>query len=1643
MTCGWGRRATQALAGLAGAFLILPSFVLAAEPTDLPQIVRKLPVNQPASGANAASAVTAVPNQCIVKFASTGPDALDECAHCLLAEHRAFAASIASHRKGLDDVNARLHATRAHEAFPFIHRCKLHGQEARAAQRRWAQAAAQTTGSSMQSVDKMPDLTNVYVLDLDPPAGMTIKAACDAYAATPGVEYAQPNYVMHADLTPNDPYYTRGDLWGLMASKLNMAPAWDIAQGEGVVVAVVDTGVSLNHPDLAANIWRNTKEIPNNGIDDDNNGYIDDVVGWNFAYKTNNPNDDFGHGTHVAGTIAAIGNNSTGVIGVAPKAKIMAVKALGLNGTGQNDWLANGIIYAAQNGAKVISNSWGCDACPSNPLAEDAVRTANGFGAVVVLAAGNSNADVINSSPQNMRNPKPIVVGASDRGDGRASFSNYGSLVDVAAPGVSIVSTVPGGYASLAGTSMACPHVAGLAALIVGAQPGISPEQVRQLIRSTADPISTDRPIGIGRINALRALQAVKVNRPPVLLAIGNKTVKAGQLLQFDVSATDPDGDLLTFTVINQPPGSSFSPTPLAHFSWTPARDQVGTYSVMFKVSDGRATASETITITVTGATPPPPPPSTGSGPSVDAGANQSVALPPGRAQMKPIINPPCCWIVKWSQDSGPGMVTFDDDSIGLAVATFPVAGQYVLRISVQDESQSFSPVTATVTMTVGSGTVPPPTGNGPSVTLSANPASIQPGDSSTLIWSSQRATTCTASGGWSDIKPLSGSQLVQPASTTTYILTCSDSSGASDSKQAVVTVGGSGAQFSVTGSPSSVAAGQALTATWTAPSGRPDNDWIVLARVGAPNDQFEPGRWTFTGGAATGTFPTTAPDVAGTYEFRYLLNGDTTDVAARSNPITIGGGTGTPPPPPPPSPPPPPPPPGSPPPPLPKPGPGAWAIVANPSTVVAGKSLVASWGAPDTTKLNDWIAIYEISAGNRVYGRWQYLNKNLATRKLADDFTITAPTRPGTYEFRILLNGGYNEVVARSNLVIVTAVPTTPPPSPTPPPSTGGPTIDFRVEPPTIRLGEQATLIWSATNATSCQAGGSWGGIKATSGSEPAQPWSTTTYRLTCTDSGGKSATKTVTLTVSGALPPELTLSAEPSTIQLGQSTTLSWESRNTRLCSGSGDWSGAKALTSQETLSPTKTSTYFMTCGGPGGIITKLVQVIVTPAGTTPPPTISFTVDPPTIRRGEQATLFWSTTDATSCQAGGGWGGIKDPSGGESVQPLSTQSYRLTCTGDGGVNTATVTLVVSGALEPTLNFHAEPDTISTGQTSTLIWDSQNADTCTASGDWSGGKALTNQEIVSPLQTSTYVLTCQGQGGIATQSAVVTVSGVVNPPPPPTDPNAPSIDWFSADPSSVELPGTLISLSWSTSNITGCRGNWRSAFGQPPTSALPPSLSGYPARAIRDFVYTLTCTGTDGKTYKATATVEITTPAPTPPPPGGGPPATHSLSGTVISDTGAGLSGVTVNLVNQSNFYPSSTTTDATGNFRFTGLNDGSYKVEPMSTAGNDFSPPLQMASIAGADVTLDQPFVGTAPQPEITIFRARENPIAFGKPVILEWRARGVISCTGDWTPLTLPTQGSDTVRPIAPGDVTYTLTCSTGTDIISGTATVSVTP
>jgi subtilisin family serine protease len=281
-------------------------------------------------------------------------------------------------------------------------------------------------------------------------------------------------------------------------------------------------------------MWRNPKEIPNNGIDDDGNGYIDDVYGYDFVNNNGNPMDDNDHGTHVAGTIAGVGNNGLGIAGVNWSGKIMALKFLDASGSGNASNAIRAVQYATQMGVKCTNNSWGGGGYSQALF--DAIKAAGNSGSLFVAAAGNNGTNTDNSPnyPSNYNLDNIISVCASDHNDKLASFSNYGATsVDLCAPGVGIYSSLPNNqYASFSGTSMATPHVSGAVALLWAAHPELSAAQVKAKIMASVDvkPNLQGSSITSGRLNLYQTLSDISQAKDFIVTNTGQAIVTLGQI---------------------------------------------------------------------------------------------------------------------------------------------------------------------------------------------------------------------------------------------------------------------------------------------------------------------------------------------------------------------------------------------------------------------------------------------------------------------------------------------------------------------------------------------------------------------------------------------------------------------------------------------------------------------------------------------------------------------------------------------------------------------------------------------------------------------------------------------------------------------------------------------------------------------------------------------------------------------------------------------------------------------------------------------------------------------------------------------------------------------------------------------------------
>jgi len=382
----------------------------------------------------------------------------------------------------------------------------------------------------------------------------------------------EPDRALSTLAIPNDSSF--GTLWGLNNSgqsqgvgnsDVNAPEAWETTTGSrSVVVAVIDSGVDYTHPDLAANVWTNPREIAGDGIDNDANGFVDDVRGWDFANADADPMDDDGHGTHVSGTIGAVGNNAIGVTGVNWQVSIMGLKFLDAEGNGYTSNAVAAVTYATRMrrdfGANVvaINASWGGET-RSTALA-DAIAAAGRAGILFVTAAGNesSNNDRVASYPANLSDDSVIAVAATNRSNRLAAFSNHGSTtVDLAAPGVGILSTVPGGgYASFSGTSMATPYVTGTVALMAAANPRATAAEIRSALLSTVKPVAalSGKVATGGLLDAAAAVRAITQPAPTLERAVTTLRRDAGDTLPRAQSVVATTGSVTLASRIDDGP---------------------------------------------------------------------------------------------------------------------------------------------------------------------------------------------------------------------------------------------------------------------------------------------------------------------------------------------------------------------------------------------------------------------------------------------------------------------------------------------------------------------------------------------------------------------------------------------------------------------------------------------------------------------------------------------------------------------------------------------------------------------------------------------------------------------------------------------------------------------------------------------------------------------------------------------------------------------------------------------------------------------------------------------------------------------------------------------------------------------------------
>jgi len=433
-------------------------------------------------------------------------------------------------------------------------------------------------------------------------SGVSVETAISWLEDDPRIQYVEPDYIWHADIIPNDPDFDL--LWGMQNTgqtggrpdaDIDAVEAWNITTGGTVIVGVIDTGVDTAHADLRANIWTNPGEIPQNGMDDDGNGYVDDVHGWDFVNWDNGPVDDHGHGTHCAGTIAAVGNNSIGVAGVCWSAQIMPLKFLNQDGHGPTSDAILALEYAAKMGAHLTSNSW--TGGGYSQALKDAIDSSGARGMLFVAAAGNyrNDNDLLPSYPSGYDLGNIIAVAATDHNDQLADESNWGSnwgliSVDLGAPGVNIYSTLPGNnYGYMSGTSMATPHVSGAVSLILSEYPALTHLQAKERVMSVADPVPdlAGKCVTGGRLNVFMAL-AEPDSIPPS--AISDLSVIKTEATRITLSWTATGDDSTVGRASSYDVRYSFSPVNSGNFD--------SAFQVLGEPKPQPAGSSESFTVT-------------------------------------------------------------------------------------------------------------------------------------------------------------------------------------------------------------------------------------------------------------------------------------------------------------------------------------------------------------------------------------------------------------------------------------------------------------------------------------------------------------------------------------------------------------------------------------------------------------------------------------------------------------------------------------------------------------------------------------------------------------------------------------------------------------------------------------------------------------------------------------------------------------------------------------------------------------------------------------------------------------------------------------------------------------------------------------
>ncbi len=1455
-------------------------------------------------------------------------------------------------------------------------------------------------------------LTKIGYYNIRVPEGTDIESLAKSLVEQQGVKVAEPNFVVRSkSVVPNDPLFSYQ--WGLDA--IEAPKAWEIQRGEpSISVAILDTGVDTTHPDLAGVVIR----------------------GWDFIANNDETMDEHGHGTAMAGIVAATMNNEEGIAGVASGTRILPVRVLDSTGMGTYIDVARGLIYAADQGVQVINLSFGGYGY-SNALG-DAVEYAHSSGAVLVAAGGNEDT---NEPIYPAAYPNVIAVSALAQADEIWQSSNQGSYIKLAAPGYDVIAPTPDqGYASFIGTSSAGAHVAGVAALSLSKNSDFSNTQIEQILYRTADDLGEkgwDQYFGNGRVNAAKALEVASIEVHDVAVTsirIEPETFQIGEVTQIIVTVqnqgTFVEKDLSVSTSVNDEllgvvkkikkikPGESVD----VNFEWLP--DIVAAGAATFKVK------AEVILLG-----------DDNQDNNIKRRSYGRELSPDGTAWVlyAKIVHQ---WIAgeayyEWPSTSNSNSAA-QTEFLTYIGSRDPTTNDYQrtswLIAGAYDEDTIDNPF----------GYLAPFTRHFWDRGQIDNATPLQGAFNQCGVYTPDTAVNraykyWTGGYGWDGV----------------YDNEWANGYGQQDKGAIQLYLDGNkDYAFKYLGHIAH------LLTDMSVPAHVLDDPHGGILCGG--DDQYE----KYTGAsniyqrygdngqnAVTGAIPTfsnlrslfqSMAEIADNFE------SDNADGGADDNPAHYNGHADN----------------------------LLSGDVSNAELDIHQATLepeaikhVAAlykmfWDTTHPPLINDVRLDSPLGClgySNREWvdidGEWfldsskVILNDGTTSYEIPEDRTAFV----GNTNIRVCAGVRYTtnwtaqiiNPVNSSNIFPFTV------------PVPGAPTVSISANPSSIAASSSSTISWSSTNSTSCTASGGWAGTKGISGSEAVTPGSTTTYTLTCTGSGG-SASNSTTVTVSGGtLPPMVSLGATPDSVSSGQQVGLGWATAFATSCTASNGWSGSKPLTGNEAVYPTVTTTYTLTCTGAGGTNSDSVTVAV---GTQAP--VSLTAVPSTIIAGDSSTLSWATNGMASCTASNGWSGAQALSGSTTVSPSSNTTYTLTCTESGGTltefvqngafsgtttqwttvgafyadsivsnclscpgyaylssadrlitnsnnlvgwiyqdiplpatassitlnywvsistletttniydtlitqikttsgttlavvstlsnlsaggyrlvtfdlspyNGQTIRLEFLGATDgsngtvfrvddvsisatipaqysdstsvavtlpppPTLTFSAVPDSVNSGGSSVLNWSSTNATSCNASGGWGGAQGISGSQTVYPTQNTTYSLSCTGPGGSISSNATVAVTL----PPPTVN--------LSASPVTIN-EGDTSTLTWSTTNATSCTayGEW----GGEGSKATSGSQIVSPASTAS---YVLSCSGTSG-TSSDTATISVldaTDPSISITSPTSG--STYTTTSGSLSIAGNASDNVGVTQVSWSNNLGGSGTASGTSNWSVSGI--------------------------------------------------------------------------------------------------------------------------